>query len=200
MLLSQFQANALCRKVVDSLLDWPVLIQALQSGGLEIKARGVIGAALEDFLVANEFDGLHVLPEYRGIDFAVIAPDVGGSFLNVDTVFEVKTNYASQTVEISNRLPSAISQAYRYLDRVSAQDAYVLYIISAPTARGVGLGNIPERLRDAGWVYWNSSIACAIEGVEDLVKECDSQIIGYASSDEQEPLLYCVLIRGSITI
>ncbi len=188
MKICEAQANELCEKIIYSLLNWPVLKHALQSGGVERKAQGVIAEALEKFISGVD-SGKYILPEYRCIDFSVVDSVTGGAYLNVDTVFEVKTNYAAQLREINTRLPSSLDQVREYSKLVSAENAYVIYIIFAPFQEP-----LPPRIhRDIGWGYWNQPLNRAIDVIDQLVQKEPIKILGHFASGD----LYCALFDGS---
>jgi hypothetical protein len=176
------------------LARWPALKAALQSGGLEVKATGLIAVALEELAARND---LLVLREYKQIDFALIVPrTVGEPQLTVDTVIEVKFNYAQQLGEIRARLPDAVDQADRYRRMVSAQSAYVLYLVAAPF-----LERMPPHPRDSGWRYWqppqNGKLALeeAVKVIDASAQEVNAPIPGRQSHEHDRQHLYCALLE-----
>jgi hypothetical protein len=186
-LINQEQAQALCVEVVDSLGAWPSLHAALQSGGLEVKASGIVSAAATTLgRVTNKL----VLREYEHIDIVLIVPEsVGSASLDVDTVLEVKFNYARQTGEIDARLPYAVNQANRYRNIVGANCAYVLYFIAAPHSDEIPIGP-----RDSGWGYWNGTMAPAVDHVRESAIGANSLLL--AEYAREAPVqLYCALIE-----
>jgi hypothetical protein len=193
-MISAEQATTFCCRQITLLAEWPSLEAALQSGGLEVKATGLIGAALEE-LAAK--DNLLVLREYKQIDFALIARrSVGEPQLTVDTVIEVKFNYAQQLGEIKARLPDAIEQADRYRRMVSAKSAYVLYLVAAPF-----LELIPPCPRDSGWRYWHSlqddisPLQIAIDEIDTSAHEASAHILGHKLYEHDRRDLYCALVE-----
>lgn len=192
MHISKEQALDLCRNLADSLAKWGALDSALQSGGLEEKATGIIIAQLEA-VAKNE--NLLVLPEYKKIDYAFIVRNHSHSRLNVDTVIEVKFNYASQLNEIRNRLPSAINQANGYQQTVSAKNAYVVYIIAAPY-----VDNLPPHPRDSGWGYWNRPMIDAIKIVQQSTEQGTNELLLGDAQTEENPQLYCALFECSPSV
>jgi hypothetical protein len=180
------EAKEICEDVVDLLATWPALAPALQSGGLEIKASGIICTALEAFARKS---GLVVLREYEHIDFALIEPGKSSrSRLEVTTVVEAKFNYAQQCGEIRGRLPAAIAQAQNYRQRVNADFAYVLYFVAAPEEEV-----IPPHPRDSGWGYWNGKLQPAVDAVHTAVAESGVRLLAEHSRVGLHSL-YCTLV------
>jgi len=194
MEVTEVQAVSLCDKVIDLLSKWPARYAAVQGGGLEEKSTHHVGSALEGWLVENNLR-LHVMREYRKIDFALITPTWDQSRLAVDTVIEVKFNYAVQSTEIVNRVPLALAQASRYRAKVSADDAYVLYLIAAPQSP-----SIPRPVRDSGWEYWElggaeKTLAAAVENLAAAAGKASSKVLGQAKRDlDPHCGFYCALI------
>jgi hypothetical protein len=180
------EAKELCQDVIDSLASWPALGPALQSGGLEVKASGIICTALEKLAKKSN---LVVLREYQHIDFALIEPDaIPRSHLEVATVVEAKFNYAQQCGEIKARLPAAVTQAQNYRRRVNASFAYVLYFVAAPK-----VNEIPAHPRDRGWGYWNSELHGAIDTVHAATADSGVRLLAGVSHAGSQPL-YCGLL------
>jgi hypothetical protein len=144
MKISQAQAKDLCKGVCWWLKSWPAIRAALQCGAIEDKARGQLSDAISAWLAAKRHD-LLVLPEYRPplkkkrkhIDFALVEEtSVGSPTLTIDTIFEVKFNYASQipdsykVVGELSRVKAAITQAKVYKKSVKANGAYLIYLVA----------------------------------------------------------------------
>ncbi len=199
-MISAEQATTLCCRQIALLAEWAALNAALQSGGLEVKATGLIGAALEEFAIK---ENLLVLREYKQIDFALISRrTVGDPQLTVDTVIEVKFNYAQQLGEIRARLPDAMEQADRYRIMVRAKSAYVLYLVAAPF-----LERIPLNPRDSGWRYWHPlqndvpPLQIAIDEICTSAREANAHILGHQSHEHDRRHLYCALLEcPSLTV
>lgn len=180
------EAKELCQDVIDLLANWPALGPALQSGGLEVKASGIVCTALEKFAKRSN---LVVLREYQHIDFALIEPDtMPRSQLEVATVIEAKFNYAQQCGEIKARLPAAVAQAQNYRRRVNASFAYVLYFVAAPK-----VNKIPAHPRDSGWGYWNAELQGAIDSVQAAATDSGVRMSAGVSHSGSQPL-YCALL------
>lgn len=195
MKISKQQATAICCEVIKALENWPALPAALQSGGLEEKATSRITLAIEKWL-ASSSSQLLVLPQYGKIDFALVnQKSVLGGELRVDTVIEVKFNYATQArPQIQTRLPRARAQALNYLTQTNAKNAYVLYFVAAPC-----IHQLPPAPLDSGWRYWCRSDAMAamreaIKAIGSPARSKTSATLGEALNS-REPLLYCALIR-----
>jgi hypothetical protein len=185
--ITQDDGNRMCQDVIGSLLAWPALNAALQSGGLEVKASGRIEAILE--IVATKQQHV-VLREYQHIDFAIISPSsISQSRLQVASVIEVKFNYAQQIGEIVARAPEAIIQANNYRKMIDAANAYVLYFLAAPQ-----IDLRPSDPRDGGWRYWNSPIGVAKDALRASAVEAGAAIVGESPVDDRG-LLYCALLQ-----
>lgn len=186
--ISDQEAQEICNDVLERLSKWPALAPALQSGGLEVKASGIVCNALERF---SEKSGSVVLREYEHMDFALINPrTVPGSRLDVGAVVEAKFNYARQCGEIRARLPAAVVQAEGYRQRFKAAFAYVLYLVAAPEIK-----EIPQHPRDSGWGYWNGKLQTAIDATHAATTEAGVRILAEASHASAHPL-YCALIEA----
>ena len=141
---------------------------------------------------------LLVLQEYRGIDFVLFdSKSISNARLAVDTVIEVKSNYATQVTEIQNRIPLAQIQANDYLTDVNAHHAYVLYLVAAPC-----INQKPKPPCDNGWRYWNSpcpatAMQIAINNIGLSAGSADMVILGNASNG-QDQLLYCALLECTV--
>ena len=215
MVVTKKQADHLCSEVVNSLAGWSALSAVMQSGGLEEKATGLISNALENLTnVINAADGtnLIVMREYRRdrskIDFAMIIPSIGQPLLNVDTIIEVKSNYAWQCGLISGRTRNGVNQANCYRKIIGeAKDAYVLYFVAAPYI-DITIGNnimaMPGPQRDTGWGYWNRPLQLAINAIIGGAAAAGANILGEASAYARilgvpptgvDPNLYCALIK-----
>src|SRR5690606_28333474 len=149
--LTANSANTLCKYVVERLAGWRALPAVLQAGGLESRASSRILLGREDWLAERQ-DDLLVVPEYRGqIDYALVErKSVGRSYLEVDTIIEVKFNYLHQSGCLQRRPLKAFEQLRGYRNRWKARHGYVLYIVASP------VGNPPASSndRDAGWRYF----------------------------------------------
>lgn len=190
MIITKVQANELCESVVKSIANWPAVSAALQSGGLEEKARGRFASAIEDWLQESK-EKLLVLPEYRKIDFALIHDvEIQQGQLSVDTVIEVKFNYATQAPnEMVRRVPKGIRQAIDYRDKVAARNAYVLYLVAAPS-----IAERPETPHDTGWRYWGqANLEIAKSAIQDSILNSNATLIGQFEKT-QTHLFYCCLI------
>lgn len=160
----------MCKMVGNSFSTWPAYRAALQCGGLEIRGRGRLASAIERW-IRRRRRRLLVVPEYRIvvpgnapsrrlIDLAAVFPtsEICESCLEVDTVFEVKSNYASQSSnrkgrgEIARRLESGLKQADAYKKAVGAKSAFLLYIVTEPRCI-----ERPPQPRDAGWRHWRQA-------------------------------------------
>ncbi len=189
-MIAELEAETLCEALIASLSAWPALGAALQSGGLEMKAASVVESAMQTLTSRNS---RVVLREYNHADFVLIEPThIATAKLNIDTVIEVKFNYARQLVEIAARLPNAINQANAYRSAMRAKCAYVLYFVAAPS-----LGAIPGDPRDTGWIYWNYPLNNAVDEVNRAAERAHAEIAGRATCERPYPL-YCVLLKCPI--
>jgi|GEM_PF-3823629 len=162
MRITKRMANALCEKVVSELVGWKAFPAVLQAGGIELRGSSRFVRALEGWLKDEakknpELENLLVPPEYKlqnrkRIDYAFVRKDsVGQSYLEVDTVIEVKTNYLCQKSEISKRWKAANNQATEYGQERNVGDTYVLYMVVSPV---IPRNEEPDKPRDAGWGYF----------------------------------------------
>ena len=187
MPISEYQAQELCNDVVYSLVNWPSLLAALQSGGLEVKGSALISSALDK--LAHQCKLIN-LKEYEDADFVFIKPNsILTAIVDVEIVIEVKFNYARQIGRIQTRLHAAAKQARRYQKAVNASEAYVLYFVAAPQ-----IEKLPPDPRDNGWRYWNSPIKDANNALRKSVDEERIQIVGFAVSELGVPI-FCSLIK-----
>ena len=205
------EANTLCADVVDSMAAWPTLYTAMQSGGFEKNGTYIINKSLEKLVTSRNAanapgvsDSI-ILREYRQIDYAIITSTIAQQKLSVETVIEVKCNYAYQLGEITARVPGGINQACGYCqEEAVAADAYVLYFVAAPY-----INALPLPPRNAGWRYWGTPLRPAmlqpaIDVMRIAVNAAGATIIGEASAYASvlgippvgvNPNLYCALIK-----
>lgn len=200
MKINNAQGKALCDEVIASLVAWPDLWAALQSGGLEESARGCIGAGIHNWLnkLGEPASKLLVVPEHKHIDFALVDPaSVGQPRLDVVTILEVKFNYASQIKVITNRLPEAACQAKTYSEKVgmNGNNAYVLYFVASPSS---ALIPTKKEDRDSAWQHWTNRPAMdkALDTIASAAQLHSNSIINLArstQSEEKPPGLSCTL-------
>jgi hypothetical protein len=174
----------LCQEIVDELESWSSLPAALQSGGIEKKAAGIINRCLET-AAGKE---LAVLPEYRKADFVFVSKNFGRPRLDVKTVIEVKFNYARQISEIRRRVRSAKGQVNRYREELSPTFTYLLYLIAAPFSN-----SIPRVNRNSGWRYWNSPLDDAVKALRQVAEIEICSIVADASLAKGAGLHYSLL-------
>jgi len=195
-------AHRLCRAVIRSIVTWRALDAALQSGGVEQKARGRFANAVESWLQAEGKPFL-VLPEYRRsrhlIDLAVVDHrSVTREHLVVKSLFEVKFNYASQCNaedggEIRRRVVYAVAQARNYETTVQADSAFVLYLIAAPTTKN----RPPLGECDTGWKYFRESTEPYMTDATRALRGSDlHEVLGEYSIRDATRALYTCLIAA----
>jgi hypothetical protein len=168
MKINRGRAEELCEGICKSLATWDVVRAVVQCGALEDKARGRFADAITKWLKAGERD-LLVLPEYRPplkkmrkhIDFALVRKDsIGKPVLKVDTIFEVKCNYASQITDSTevvgelSRVKKAISQVGTYKTLVKADAAYLIYVITDCRLSDTDFKKVMPKRHDNGWKYY----------------------------------------------
>ncbi len=191
MEISQGSASHLCERLIKSLIEWPSLHAALQSGGLEVKASNQIHDAIQKLLPNAESKHL-LIREYRGIDYAIIHRDsIGQARLKVAAAIEVKFNFASQAI-MRTRVTDAIAQVLRYREKVSADSAYVLYFIVSPSSP------ITEDGRDSGWKYWAHTPEVAkvqLELGKHRICANNQKILAEMSGVKDNILMYCALLK-----
>lgn len=186
MTISSDEAKNICIKVLKALDAWPELNIALQCGGLERKAIGVISSAISDEIYKKN---LFLIQEYRFIDIAAIKSS--SEFmptLEVEFLFEVKFNYAKQSSEIKNRLCLAVDQATRYAKKVRARNAYILYFIAAPYS-----SKIPPKPHDSGWPYWNHPLDVGVKAFENEANLKGIKILGSHCYQGNQPMFFSLI-------
>lgn len=149
MILTASQAHSFCALLTGSLRQQEdVLAAALQAAGCERKMEGWVQRGMESWLASNA-KHLICLTEYRQLDFVFVErSSVGSSYLEVNTMFEAKFNYASQTGELSGRAVKAADQLRRYQTSHTRADAYLLYVVADTLPRVSAAPN-----EDRGFIY-----------------------------------------------
>jgi hypothetical protein len=142
MKLSPAQAQDLCERIINDLIRWPSLSAALQEGGFEDKTAGRIEQVMERWNPDPNKLGVlgHVKLPIVGQRMDLVLYErssVGAPLLSIDTIFELKTNYAGQKYWINKTLArlgngSAIQQVqtYQASGHLGSKDGYVLYTIT----------------------------------------------------------------------
>lgn len=191
-------AAELCQQIVLDLSDWPSLEAALQEGGFEQKSAGRIEAVIEAWIHRSD---LLVLRDVKvpGIDRArmdIVLADkhsVGNPLLSIDSIFELKTNYAGQSSAIRSRLApagknSAIAQVIGYKSNgliPGKKDAYVLYTITQ-----LPFPTIPNiHPRSPGWSNGTTPLA---NGIATLRAAAGPKLLGESTG----AYVYCALIKA----
>lgn len=198
MNISTSQAQNLCQSIITDLNAWPSLLASLQEGGFEDKSTGRIERVLETW---NTDPALGVLNHVKlpgtsraRMDLVLFEnSSVGQPLLTIDTIFELKTNYARQKGEIHKRLAlsgtgSAIEQVQRYQKSTypNAKHAYVLYTITE-----MPISPIPASIpQSPGYANGNTPLIVGINQLKNEVTANGLTLLGDATGTH----VYCALI------
>jgi hypothetical protein len=181
--------NLFCLTLLESLSKWDSLYTALQTGGLERKASSLIEGALKSHLADNNL----VLRELRCdngiVDYSLIdKKSVLKPRVKVQSIIEVKFNYAKQTKEIISRLKKGAEQILHYNESLQAKKGMLLYIIAAPEHNP-----LPKNDCDAGWRYWQE--IGADEALTSAARLCTDSTIGKLIGSAKRGDLAIILIE-----
>jgi hypothetical protein len=198
MIITPPQAIGLCQRIITDLHAWPSLLAALQEGGFEDKSAGRIEQVLAQWSLSPELGVLSnvKLPgtSRERMDLVLFeSVSVGNSLLTIDTIFELKTNYARQSTEIVKRLApsgviSAIAQVQRYQQSAhpGAKNGYVLYTITE-----MPIFPIPAATpRSPGYANGNTPLINGITQLRNEVATNGLNLLGEATGAH----VYCALI------
>lgn len=110
--------------------------------------EGWIQRGMEWWLASDAKNSI-CLTEYRQLDFVFVErSSVGSSYLAVNTIFEAKFNYTSQTGELMGRAGKSADQLRGYSASHPDADVYLLYVLADTLPRA---GAAPNE--DRGLIY-----------------------------------------------
>lgn len=219
--ISKPRAKALCKLIIKYLEAWPALDAALQEGGFEQKAASRVELAVERWIGALEkrgktaddekllvlrdvkVPGTHEDPHRDRMDLVLVKKDsVGKALLKIDTLFEIKTNYAHQknswiqyTLKPKGK-KSAFEQVKKYKRIFSGFDAtrnwepgaYLLYLITALPSTVIP----HERPRSPGWANGNTPLSAGKTALSAALKGATP----LGTAEDKNARVYCALIKA----